>query len=337
MRITRDFILKFTNETIERRARSGRDLQAAYLCGSFLDEDYLLGGAADVDLFLVHSEKPPAERELVRLTDDIHLDIVHHDQRDYRDTRSLRVDPWLGPAVNNCKILFDPQHFMDFVRASVRGQFDRPDHIYQRAGALADKARETWFHLQGEKLEPGPAAVSEYLSAVGNAANAIASLSGQPLTERRLLLDFMARAEALERPGLYQGFLGLLGAPNLKLPLLGSWLSSWAKAFLDLPQAEAPERLHSLRLNYYLEAFREMVEGESPVAALWPLLATWTVLSEIHPADSPHRVDWRQAAEQLGLYGQSLTERIEALDAYLDLVEETLETWAQVNGAWESA
>jgi len=337
MRITRDFVLKFTNETIERRARSGGDLSAAYLCGSFLEEDYLLGGAADVDLFLVHSEKPSAGRELVRLTDDIHLDIAHHDQRDYRDTRSVRVDPWLGPAVNNCKILYDPQHFMDFVRASVRGQFDRPDHVYQRAGALADKAREAWFHLQGEQLEPGPAAVREYLSAVGKAANAIASLNGQPLAERRLLLGFPARAEALERPGLYQGFLGLLGAQNLKLPLLGSWLSSWAKAFLALPQAEAPERLQPLRLNYYLEALREMVEGDSPAAALWPLLDTWTVMAEIYPAETSHRVDWRQAAEQLGLYGPALTERIEALDAYLDLVEETLETWAQVNGAWESA
>jgi hypothetical protein len=34
----------------------------------------------------------------------------------------------------------------------------------------------------------------------------------------------------------------------------------------------------------------------------------------------------------LGLHETTLQERLPALDAYLDLVEETLEDWAQANG-----
>ncbi len=224
MRINREFIQKFILETVDRRTRSGSNVLAVFLCGSFLGENYALGGSADVDLFFVHLDPPELEHELLRMTDDIHLDIVHHCQQDYRDTRHLRVHPWLGPSLNACKILYDPQHFLDFIQASVRGQYGRPDHVFQRARVQADKAREIWFHLQSDSIDGSPAAVNEYLTAVENAANAIASLIGAPLPERRLLLEFPARAEALGRPGLFHGLLGLLGSPRLERELLTSWL-----------------------------------------------------------------------------------------------------------------
>jgi len=51
MRITRETLLKVAQDTIARREREKRDLLAVYLCGSFLlEDDYSLGGAADVDL-----------------------------------------------------------------------------------------------------------------------------------------------------------------------------------------------------------------------------------------------------------------------------------------------
>ena len=63
MRITREFIQKYTHEFIERRGISRRDLTAVCLCGSFLRENYLIGGAGDVDLFMIHSGCPSPSRE----------------------------------------------------------------------------------------------------------------------------------------------------------------------------------------------------------------------------------------------------------------------------------
>lgn len=336
MRITRDFILKFIHETVGRRAHSSRDLLAVYLCGSFLDQDYLIGGAGDVDLFIIHNDTPETSREIIRLTDDIHLDIAHHDQRNYRDTRRLRVHPWIGPALNRCKVIYDPQHFLDFIQASVRGQYDRPDHIYERARSQADQARESWFQIQAQPADQEIRNTQTYLDAVSKAANAIASLSGPPLNERRLLMEFMPRAESVGRSGLYHGLLGLLGAPNLDQTVLDGWISHWKSAYLSLPQSDDLIRFHPARLNYYVLAFKEIAESDQPVHILWPLMNTWTDIVAHLPEDSQNMADWKQTVELLGVSKRGLSEKIQALDAYLDLVEESLETWARSNGAWES-
>jgi hypothetical protein len=333
MRITRDLMLKFAKDTIACQARESHNVLAAYLCGSVLGENYLLGGATDIDLVLIHEEQSPLEREIIPLNEAIHLDIAHHYQRDYRDTRSLRVNPWLGPTVNACKPLYDPQHFVDFTQASVRGQFDRPDHIFERAQVQAEMARQVWQGLVTAGRGAGPALVSGYLRAIGFAANAVASLTGSPLTERRFLQQFPTRAEAIACPGLYQGLLGLLGAQHLDAQALTDWLPHWQAAYKALPAAEAPIHLHPARLNYYLGCFREMIEENMPELALWPLLRTWTVLAALLPGSSPGCQTWQSAVEYLGVYGTDFDQRLAALDAYLDLVEETLESWALQNGA----
>jgi predicted nucleotidyltransferase len=333
MRITRELMLKFAKDTIARQARESRSLLAAYLCGSMLGDDFLLGGAGDIDLVLIHEEQSPVEREVIPLNEEIHLDIAHHYRRDYRDTRRLRVHPWLGPTLNACKALYDPQHFVDFTQASVRGQFDRPDHISERARVQAEMARQVWQDLAMATQAGGPALVADYLRAVGFAANAVASLSGPPLVERRFLQQFPARAEAIGRPGLFQGLLGLLGAQHLEAQVLSDWLPHWQTAYQSLPASEAPIHLHPVRLNYYLGAFKGMIQEEQPVMALWPLLRTWTMLAALSPENSPVCQTWQSAVEYLGVYGADFGQRLEALDAYLDLVEETLETWARQNGA----
>jgi hypothetical protein len=333
MRITRELILKFAKDTISRQARESRNLLAAYLCGSMLGDDFLLGGAGDIDLVLIHEEPFPVEREVIPLNEEIHLDLAHHYQRDYRDTRSLRVHPWLGPTMNACKALYDPQHFMDFTQASVRGQFDRPDHIAERARVQAEMARQVWQNLAMGSQSGGPAVLSDYLRSVGFAANAIASLSGPPLVERRFLRQFPARAETIGRPGLYQGLLGLLGVQNLDAQALSDWLPFWQAAYRMLPASAAPIHLHPARMNYYLGAFKQALQDEQPELALWPLLRSWTVLAALLPGDSPACQVWQSAVEFLGVYGADFGSRLAALDAYLDLVEETLETWELENGA----
>jgi hypothetical protein len=335
MRITREMMLKAASDAVARQARASRGLLAAYLCGSLLDEDYLLGGAGDIDLVYVSTEPVSIPREIVRLTDEVHLDIAHHYQRDYRDTRALREHPWWGPALNSCRILYDPQHFMDFTQASVRGQFGRSDHTYQRARQQLDQARGIWLSYSMSPVVPQPEDIQAYLQALEYAANTIAGINGPPLTDRRLLLQFPDRAEAVGKPGLHAGLLGLIGASNLPETGLEAWLPYWRAAYQSVPEGKAPVRLHPARLAYYANALAAASAGPNPETALWLLLRTWTMAAGLCPADSPERRAWHQACDQLDLVGPAFAERIHALDAYLDGIEETLEVWGRANGAWE--
>jgi hypothetical protein len=182
MRITRETLLKLAQDTANQRARSDLSILAVYLSGSLLDGEPLLGGTADIDLFFIHNEDPASDREVVRITDEVHLDIAHHGRKQYRQTRELRLHPWLGPRLYGCKILYDPQHFMDFTQASVRGQFFRPDQVLGRVRPQVERARQIWFTLTAVQESTDRQQTWSYLQAVGLVANAIAGLSGKPLT-----------------------------------------------------------------------------------------------------------------------------------------------------------
>jgi hypothetical protein len=225
---------------------------------------------------------------------------------------------------------------MDFTQASVRGQFDRPDHIFKRASQQLDQARSIWLHYQASPVQPQPEDVLAYLQALGYAANAVASINGPPLTDRRFLLQFPSRAEAFGKPGLYAGLVGLLGAPNLQDEALSDWLPQWQAAYQALPAAPSDLLLHPARLAYYSSAINSLGSGPQPETALWPLLRTWTMAVGFFPSDSSERRAWHQACDQLELVGPSFAERIQALDAYLDAIEEALETWGRDNGAWDA-
>lgn len=334
MRVTAEMLLKLANDHVKQRVREDGDIIAAYLQGSVLEDEPVIGGAADIDLFLVHFSNIEEQREIIRITDDIHLDIAHASRQEYRNTKALRVHPWRGPVINGSKILFDPQHFMDFTQASVRGQFDRPDNVMLRARQQSDHARQIWLGFMDFTGDPGVGELALYLRAVDHAANAIASLNGPPLTERRFLLRFPGRTSVAGRPGLSAGLLGLIGAPNITSEQLKTWLPEWRSAFTALSADKAPARLHPNRLNYYMRAIEFMLSGSQTYqAALWPMVRTWTSLAQLMP-DRPEIVQaWSGACHKLGLLGPGFGERLEALDSYLDMVEETLDAWAVQAGA----
>jgi hypothetical protein len=332
MRITLDMLNKVARDTAAQRSQADLGVLAVYLQGSLLSGDPLLGGAADIDLFIVHNENSPERRELVRMTEDVHIDIAHHPRTLYRQTRELRLDPWMGPTIYWGKILYDPQHFMDFTQASVRGQFNQPDNVIARARLQSNNARQTWFSLQEH---PSTAGIEEsylYLQAVKNAANAIASLNGPTLSERRFLLQFPERAEACGNPGLTAGLIGLLGGSELEAETLPSFLPQWEAAFQALSDERRPPKLHLCRLHYYRRAFEAILNGPSPLAALWPLIYTWTTAVRLIPAEASAYASWQKAGELLGLIGPTFEERVRALDIYLDQVEEILDKWAERNG-----
>jgi hypothetical protein len=332
MRINRETLMRVVRDTVGQRTKADRSVLSVYLCGSLLEDEFLLGGSTDIDLVIIHTDTVKPEREIVRLTDEIHLDIAHHFHRDYRQPRSLRVHPWQGPTIKYCKILHDPQHFLDFTQASVSGQFYQADFVMARARSQAEHARQMWSGFALERPDAGPKELATYLRAVDHAVNAVASLSGPPLTERRLLLHLPARAEAVGRPGLYAGTLGLLGAPRIDAEGLKALLPVWQAALESLGEV-APGRLHPHRLGYYRTGISALIDSPQPHNALWPLLHTWTLAANHYAEGAPEFASWQQTFNALGLLGSGFHERIDALDAYLDQVEETLESWAQANGA----
>ncbi len=333
MRISTQTLLHLAEDFIDQRTRTQHDILAVYLHGSLLGDSPVISGTADIDLFFVHIDRVQPPREFERITDDIHLDVAHDSREVYRRTQAVRLHPWLGPVINSCKILYDPQHILDFIQAGVRAQFNRPDNVLARARLQAQQSRQAWLGFQRRPPAPGPQGLKEYLTAVQAAANAVALLNGPPLTERRFLVQFTQRSQAANRPGLLAGLLGLLGGSHAAPDLLRSWLSDWQMAYQAQPAeaGEAALRLHPHRFNYYHKAMEAYLSAEATAPmALWPLLLTWTDMALV--SASP-MASWHEAVSQLGLAGESLLERLVALDAYLDTVDETLDTWGEENGA----
>ncbi|HSB66153.1 MAG TPA: hypothetical protein VLD65_06210 [Anaerolineales bacterium] len=332
MRINRNMLLKLANDSVQKYVNNDRTVMAAYLQGSLLGESPLMGNTADIDLFFIHSDEVSIEREIVRVSDEVHLDISHHSHRIYRQPRELRLHPWLGPAVYGCKIMYDPQHFIDFVQASVRGQFTNPQNVIIRVRKQAEHARQIWEALNLLDKLPGSNDISLYLRALEHAAQAIAGLSGPNLTERRFLLELPDRAEAVHKPGLFLGFMGLLGATAVDAGVIRAWLPDWQEAYHAFPASAAPTRLHPHRFVYYASAIDDMLDGSSAQTAIWPLWHTWTLAICSLPDEAPQQIAWQKAGDQLGLSGKAFTNKVKGLDAYLDQIEELLDAWAKEFG-----
>lgn len=328
MRINKEILHNIAKQTVAARVRANRSILSAYLVGSLLDEEPLLGGTTDIDLVFIQDGQPKAEREIVPVTEAVHLDIQVHERGFYRQPRSLRRDPWMGPALFRALPLYDPQHFLDFVQASVRGQFDLPENVLGRARALAEKGRQQWFGLHSGNITSHKQVLQYYLQILELAANSIALLSGPPLPERRLLAGFYTCTEAVRQPGLYTGLLGLLGGMDVAVGDMRAWLLLWRASLESLPQADAPLSLNRARLGYYEMGIEALIAGERPAAALWLLLTTWTE-AVLHDSQED---GWLQVLDALGFNEAALPRRIDGLDAYLDRVEETLDGWGQANG-----
>jgi predicted nucleotidyltransferase len=335
MRITSEVLQRLADDFIQRRLRIDRDILAVYLHGSVLSGEPALGGTADIDLFFIHVNPVLAKREIERITDDIHLDIAHYERNEYNRTRQIRVHPWMGPVVNSCRILYDPQHFLNFVQAGVRSQFDRPENVLRRAQSHLERARQIWLEYQQQLPEAGPERFSRYLDAVNSAAQAVTLLNGLPLTERRLLAQFTQSAQAVNEPGMQAGLTGLLGGANLSVERLQAWLPEWQETYLLLPAEKAPVRLRPQRLNYYRRAYEQFISEGQEKLVLWPLLRTWTdLVLELRETPSKDKAlsSWQEVTTQLELTGEAFEVRLAALDVFLDRVEETLEVWGQARG-----
>jgi len=339
MRITRETLIRIAKETAQKRALADPGLVAAYLTGSLRSENPFLGNSTDIDIVLVHAGKVKIRREILPLTPEIHLDIVHNPRSEYDKPKELRINPWLGPELYDPLPLYVTQHFFEFVQAGVRAEYNEPVNILARARRNAEHARQIWNGLQLSQ-ETGPRRLLSYLKGVNHAANAVALLTGGPLAERRFLLQFQERARSAGAPGLTAGLLGLLGEAQVDAATLGKFLPEWEKTFVEATSRNKVfvtsgnrDHLASIavpRVAYYKQSFEALLAGEFPQSILWPLVHTWTLSATILPPT--HQSKWQAACETLGLTGAPFNERLEGLDRFLDSVEEMLENLAASQG-----
>jgi len=336
MRLTRETLIKIARDTANERARISRRIICIYLTGSVLSDAPLLGGTTDIDLIVIHDSDPIQPREIVRLSDEIHLDIGHFSQSMFHQPRHLRADPWFGPFIySKPMVLYETHHWFDFIQAATGAQFFQPDYVIQRASALSQRARQIWMELGLNAEEPHPLRVYHYLETLENAGNALVCLTdeGKPLAERRFMLQMPHRLQAFGQPDLISELVGLLVRDPAGLeenwPL---WLASWKEAYQTVSRQEnIPPRLHACRQLYYERAAAALWE-ESPSAAMWLLLRTWTLAVSHLPGNSPASTGWQSACQFLGLDAASFASRLQFLDQYLDRVEETLDAWGNING-----
>jgi hypothetical protein len=258
MRVTRESLIRIAKETAQERAFNDRGIIAAYLTGALVsDSDPLLGGTADIDIILVHAEEPQNKREFVKLTPDFHLDISHRSKAEFKRPRELRLDPWLGWEMYDPMLLYERERFFEFVQAGLRAgfEFNAPAPALQRSRILLSHGRGIWRDLLEIEEQVTPRDLAKYLKSLYHAVNAVAELSGPPLQERRLMLEFGSRAETAKRPGMSAGLTGLLGASHLDPAFINDWLSEWRLAFeAAVEQDSADPRIHPARLNYYEKA-----------------------------------------------------------------------------------
>jgi hypothetical protein len=334
MRITRDSLLQIARDTAAERVRLNRRIVCIYLTGSLLRSDPFLGGMTDIDLFIIHDGQPSVDREVVSLGDEVHLDIAHLSQEIFRQPRQMRTEPWISPfIVDHPRVYHDTQHWFEFTQAAISAQFHQAGNVVQRGRACAALARRTWRTLStGSGGDPGPDVLHLYFKVLEQAANAIASLSGSPLTERRLLLDFPQRALAIGKAELSSGLV------SLAIPQAASdeaW-PACLQAFKEALQATdalpgCPPQISAPRHAYYLRAAAALRE-KTPAAAQWVILNPWMQALRHLPAGSVQLDSWRLCAPALGLDGPTFHARLAGLDAYLDGIEEALDQWSRSNG-----
>lgn len=333
MRVTRETLIRLAKERAQEHAFNNADILAAYLTGSLLKDDPFLGGVTDIDLVFVTKNNPPRTREITPLTPDFHLDILYRAKADFNPPRDLRVDPWLGYEIYDPIHLHEKQHFLEFTQAAVRAgfEFHETNIVLQRCRKLLADSRSIWFDLMDVRESLNPVQVRQYLDAVYLAANAIAELSGPPLPERRLLMEFPERAEKAERPGFRAGLIGLLGGTNLSTDTLETWLPKWKSSFTSAAgTGKAHLNVHPARVNYYLKAFEAMLGSEDPIVMLWPILRTWTYASL--ELTETQITDWGGACKQIGLLGTRFTEKVQGLDHFIDEIEIRLDEIAEEYG-----
>ncbi|MCX6079823.1 MAG: hypothetical protein NTW32_09850 [Chloroflexi bacterium] len=328
MHINRDALIKLAKDTVEKRFAHDPNVTAVFLVGSLRPEHAVVESAADVDLLVLHNGELPRDREIIKLSNEYHIDISYENASLYAQPRELRGDGWRGWAMWDPHLLYQKGRFFEYTQSVVRAQFEEPLNIIKRSRYFAEPARAAWTEMQ---MDPESASPLKILTVAFNAANSLACLSGTPIPERRLLAEFPARANILDQADLIQTIFRCV-SNNVSVEKTRQWLPEWEHCFLAAAHSPADLRLHSARRSYYKIAIENQINSDLPRAALWPMLHTWALASENGTFTEDHTRAWQSVCAEAGLDTEGYPERLQALDNFLDRMEEIFEQLMVDNG-----
>jgi hypothetical protein len=331
MRITRELLINIAREQTDKLTEKDHSVQCAYLVGSLLHNEAFLGGITDIDLVCVHDRPVQKPREIVRLNNEVHLDIAHLTDDAFNPPRKLRTDAWIGGTlVEGPLVLYDRFHWFDFTRASAASQFWQSENVIKRARSFAVPARQAWQTLM-EEAPQGLRRTQLYLSALSNTANALAVYSGTPLTTRHFILDLPERINKIDIPEFTASFVALFSNESIESADHEKWHAQWLAAYDTVKVLkEAPVKFAANRRGYYEKAM-EVLAPDHPAASLWILLVTWTELAALLPKTESLYKEWQSFIRILGLDSKGIAEHLANLDTLLDLVESTIDSWKTEN------
>lgn len=332
MRINREILLNLAHEHAARLADTDRSLICIYLTGSLLRDEPLLGGLTDIDLICVHDTLPDVPRQVVRITEEVHLDIAHLPQAIFSHARRLRTNAWIGGGIcTDPLVLYEAVHWFDFTRANIAAQFYQAENISARARTFAARARQTWDTLSEATAPQTPAWQQAYLFAAADCANALACLGGMPLPIRRMGIDLPSRLQEINRSDLLGPLVALYYNENASSAAFEQWLPAWKSAMAALDKIPGtPVSLGRYRRAYYEKAISASIESH-PAAALWILLRTWTQAAQWLPESEEPFKAWQGLLQELQLDSSRAENQVNAMDAMIDRVDEAVEQWQANN------
>ena len=327
-------LLKIARDAAQQRLAARPSLLSAYLIGSVAANEPLLGEATDIDLVLIDSAPLTVAREVVRLTDQVALDLHYRHRDEYTNPKLLRVHPWRGPEMAEPLFLADPRHFFELAQSSARGQFHRAEYVAVRARTFLAWARgELHIGLLPGAEPEAPVSLANWCNALLYAANAAISLTGFPGAGRRLVLRLEGAAAKLKRPDLYTDFQALFGGERLDRAAAEALLADWLAAY-RAGQSGTDELIHPARRTIYERGFRAQIQADRAAEALWLMLATWDAAHRNAPDDPARAARWQAFLEQLGLASlDGYDARVQQAVDYVNALDGLVEGWAEQNGA----
>lgn len=333
MRITREFLFKSARTHAAQKAYSDQSIICIYLVGSVLREEPLLNGTTDIDLICVHEGEPQKEREVIRLNDEIHLDLAHYPMKLFKQPRSLRRNAWIGGhMIEDPKLLYESKHWFEFTQASVASKFYSPETILERLRPMEEGARAAWMEMS-QVNEIDLPVLSKYVKNVETIGNVLACFSGPPLTTRRFWMDYPDRLQKIQAPA-WANYLSNLfmtaaepGGSNWE-----TWTSNWLETLNTVSrQQDATDPFKPCRLNYYLAAVDVMKQSLSR-GALWILLRTWLQAGAQLRSNSCLYKPLGEFLAALGFTPSEFEKKLGAMDQMLDGLEEFIDQYARQNG-----
>jgi hypothetical protein len=334
MRITRESLITLSKTSAADLAKRDSTLICIYLTGSLLGQDFMLGNTADIDLVCVHNGRYSAPaREVKRVSGEITLDIAHLSDTRFGEPRTLRQDVWLGSFLwQGVKVLYDTEHWFEFVQAGATAQFMSSENVLFRSRSLADHARQLWRYLDEQPPENTTQKVDLYFQALEHGGNAIACLTGIPLTIRRYWQQLPQRAIEAGAPELAGSLQRLVTEEIPGDELWQKWFVNWNVILNEAgKQPKCPAELLPIRRKYYSETI-SFLRTENSLAALWILLRTGLKAGMSTRSNSLVHKQIAKIASGLGFGDDNFPDKLKGLDEWLDNLESLLDETARRNG-----